>query len=118
MEGRNLSEHDLSGEAQIDVVVNEKLASILSRIGPPVGQIVSSDPGDTHLSLLGWSGWSAISGTSDLALNRNPKPMSLLNKRPCKHIHLFWIHPGIPWMLPGLFERQSTESIEHSRSGK
>jgi hypothetical protein len=50
MEGRNLSEHDLSGEAQIAVVVNEKLASILSRIGPPVGQIVSLDPGDTPIA--------------------------------------------------------------------
>jgi putative ABC transport system permease protein len=49
LEGRNLSEHDVSGEAQIAVVVNQKLATILSRIGPPVGQIVSLDPGDTPI---------------------------------------------------------------------
>jgi predicted permease len=49
LEGRNLSEHDVSGEAQIAVVVNQKLATILSRIGSPVGQIVSLDPGDTPI---------------------------------------------------------------------
>jgi predicted permease len=46
IEGRNLSEKDPAGAAEIAVVVNQKLATVLSRLGPPVGQKVSLDPGD------------------------------------------------------------------------
>jgi hypothetical protein len=46
IEGRNLSEKDPAGAAEIAVVVNQKLATVLSRLGPPVGQTVSLDPGD------------------------------------------------------------------------
>jgi hypothetical protein len=46
IEGRNLSEKDPAGAAEVAVVVNQKLATVLSRLGPPVGQRVSLDPGE------------------------------------------------------------------------
>jgi putative ABC transport system permease protein len=43
LQGRQLSDKDLGDTTEIAIVVNQKLASLLARLGPPLGQVISFD---------------------------------------------------------------------------
>jgi ABC-type antimicrobial peptide transport system permease subunit len=70
IEGRQLSDRDVAGAPRA-VVINEKLALFLSRLGPPVGQMISFDAAATPtvVQVVG-----VVGNIRHERLNSEPKP--------------------------------------------